>query len=263
MDKNLLSTLDDALTILETSAESSAGLGVSEISRKTGYPKSKVHRVLLTLARRGYVRKEPQTDRYQLSLKFFALGSVAVTKLEIKQVATPYLEKLRDASGETAHLAVMDESGVFYIDKIESAQSIRMYSYIGRRAPLHCTAVGKVLLAYQPEQQIEALLSPGLKRYTAHTITDGKKLKEELTRVRRQGYAVDSEELELGLFCVAAPIKNHLGQTVAAVSISGPGVRVTRAKIREFIPLVTKTGSEISHMLGYSENDKRILAQGM
>jgi IclR family transcriptional regulator, KDG regulon repressor len=263
MDKNISNTLDDALTILEILPESSAGLGVSEISRKTGYPKSKVHRILLTLARRGYVRKEPQTDRYQLSLKFFAIGSVAVNKLEIKQVAKSYLEKLRDASGETAHLAVMDESGVFYIDKIESAQSIRMYSYIGRRAPMHCTAVGKVLLAYQSQQQVEPLLSPGLKRYTVHTITDKKTLKGELVKVRRQGYAVDNEELELGLFCIAAPIRNHLGQTVAAISISGPGVRLSRAKIRELIPLVIKIGWEISYMLGYSEDENRILAQGM
>jgi IclR family KDG regulon transcriptional repressor len=262
VNKNFLSTLDDALTILETFVEGSAGIGISEISRNTGYPKSKVHRVLLTLARRGYVRKDPQTERYQLSLRFFALGSVAVNKLEIKQTATPYLEKLRDESGETAHLAVMDESGVFYIDKIESAQSIRMYSYIGRRAPLHCTAVGKVLLAYQPER-LAALLAPGLKRYTAHTITDEIKIKEELAKIRRLGYALDNEELELGLFCIAAPVKNHLGQTVAAVSISGPGVRLTRSKIREFIPLVITTGSKISHILGYSENDKRISAQGM
>lgn len=263
MNKNLLNSLDDALTILEGLAEGSVGLGISEISRKTGYPKSKVHRVLLTLARRGYVRKEPQTDRYQFSLKFFALASVAVNKLEIKQVAQPYLEKLRDASGETAHLAVMDESGVFYIDKIESAQSIRMYSYIGRRAPIHCTAVGKVLLAYQPQPQMDALLSAGLKRYTAHTITDEKKLTEELVKVRRHGYAIDNEELEIGLFCIAAPIKNHLSQTVAAVSISGPGVRLTRSKIRELIPLVMKTGSDMSYILGYSENNKRILAHGM
>jgi len=263
VNKNLLNSLDHALTILENLGEGSAGLGISEISRKTGYPKSKVHRVLLTLARRGYVRKEPQTNRYQLSLKFFALGSIAVNKLEIKQVVTPFLEKLRDASGETAHLAVMDESGVFYVDKIESAQSIRMYSYIGRRAPVHCTAVGKVLLAYQPEQQLEAFLSPGLKRYTDHTITDGKRLKEELAKVRRHGYAVDNEELELGLFCIAAPIKNHLGQTIAAVSTSGPGVRVTKSKIREFIPLVIRIASEISYTLGYSEHEKVIRVQGL
>jgi DNA-binding IclR family transcriptional regulator len=238
-------------------------MGISEISRKTGYPKSKVHRVLLTMAKRGYVRKEPQTDRYQVSLRFFALGGVALNKLESKQVATPFLEKLRDASGETAHLAVMDETGVFYIDKIESAQSIRMYSYIGRRAPIHCTGVGKVLLAYQPEHEVDALLSSGLKRYTEHTITDGKKLKEELAKIRRLGYGVDNEELELGLFCIAAPIRNHLGQTVAAVSISGPGVRLTRSKIREFIPLVIRVASEISYSLGYSEHEKGIRAQGM
>ncbi|MGH7836053.1 MAG: IclR family transcriptional regulator [Candidatus Binatia bacterium] len=263
MNKNLLSTLDDALTILESLSEGSAGMGISEVSRKTGYAKSKVHRVLLTLAKRGYVRKEPQTDRYQVSLRFFALGSVALNKLESKQVATPFLEKLRDASGETAHLAVMDETSVFYIDKIESAQSIRMYSYIGRRAPIHCTAVGKALLAYEPEQRIDALLSSGLKRYTEQTITDGKKLKEELAKIRRLGYAVDNEELELGLFCIAAPIRNHLGRTVAAVSISGPGVRLTRSKIREFIPLVIRIASEISYTLGYSEHEKGIRMQAV
>jgi DNA-binding IclR family transcriptional regulator len=138
-----------------------------------------------------------------------------------------------------------------------------MYSYIGRRAPVHCTAVGKVLLAYQAEQQIETFLSSGLKRYTEHTITDGKRLKEELAKIRRHGYAVDNEELELGLFCIAAPIRNHLGQTIAAVSTSGPGVRVTRSKIREFIPLVIRVASEISYSLGYSEHEKGIRLQSM
>jgi DNA-binding IclR family transcriptional regulator len=138
-----------------------------------------------------------------------------------------------------------------------------MYSYIGRRAPIHCTGVGKVLLAYQPAQQVDALLSSGLKRYTEHTITDGNKLKEELAKIRRLGYAVDNEELEIGLFCIAAPIRNHLGHTVAAVSISGPGVRLTRSKIREFIPLVIRVASEVSYSLGYSEHEKAIRMQGM
>jgi len=130
--KNLLSSLNDALNILEAMAYDTKPLGISEISRMTGYPKSKVHRVLLTLARRSYVRKDSTTRRYQLTLRFLEIGSVAVNQLEIKEVARTYLEKLRDLSGETTHLAVMDEEGVFYVDKIESARSIRMDSYMWR-----------------------------------------------------------------------------------------------------------------------------------
>jgi DNA-binding IclR family transcriptional regulator len=213
-NKNFLSSLDHALVILETMGHGSLPVGLSEIIRKTGYPKTTVHRILLTLVRRGFLRKETQTGRYQLTLKFFEIGSTAVSRLGIQEVAKSHLEALRNLSGETAHLAIMDDDGVFYIDKIESSQSIRMYSYIGRRAPVHCTAVGKALLAYQPEEKIEKFLSQGLKAYTQNTILDKQELMETLSKVRKQGYALDTEELEIGLFCIASPVRNHLGEVI-------------------------------------------------
>src|SRR5262245_17675780 len=252
--KNFLSSLDHALVILETIGHGRSPLGLSEIVRKTEYAKTTVHRVLLTLVRRGFVRKEYQTSRYQLTLKLFELGSTAVSQLGIKDVAKPHLEAVRNLSGETAHLAVMDDDGVFYIDKIESTQSIRMYSYIGSRAPIHCTAVGKVLLAYQSEERIENFLAQ-LKPYTQNTILRKDKLMEELRKIRKQGYALDNEELEIGLFCIASPVRNHLGEVIAAVSISGPKVRLGKPKVRELIPVMVRTGVEISAALGYSENE--------
>jgi IclR family transcriptional regulator, KDG regulon repressor len=251
--KNFLSSLDHALVILETMGQGSRSISLSDISRQTGYPKTTVHRILATFVARGFVRKEIQTGHYQLTLKFFEIGSAAVSHLEIKEVARPYLENLRNISGETAHLAVMDEEGVFYIDKMESSQSVRMYSYVGRRAPVHCTAVGKVLLAYQTSEKIAKFLFPGLKAYTHNTILQKEKLIEELRKVRKQGCALDNEELELGLFCIAAPVRNHLGDVIAAISISGPGVRLRKPRIRELVPLVVKTGGEISTAMGYEE----------
>lgn len=261
-NKNLLSSLDHALVILETMSRGPLPVGLSEISRQTGFPKTTVHRILLTLVRRGFLRKESQTGRYQLTLKFFEVGSTAVSQLGIKDVAKPYLESLRNLSGETAHLAVMDDDGVFYIDKIESSQSIRMYSYIGRRAPVHCTAVGKALLAYQPKEKIEKFLSRGVKAYTQNTILDKKKLMEELSKIRKQEYALDKEELEIGLFCIASPVRNHSGEVIAAVSISGPGVRLSKSRLGELIPLVVQTGSEISAALGYLEMGSNVMARG-
>lgn len=258
-NKNLLSSLDHALVVLETMGHARSPLGLSEIVRNTGYAKTTVHRVLLTLIRRGFVRKEYQTGRYQLTLKFFEIGSTAVSQLGIKDVAKPHLEAVRNFSGETAHLAIMDDDGVFYIDKIESTQSIRMYSYIGSRAPIHCTAVGKVLLAYQSEQTLERFLSPGLKAYTQNTILHKDKLAEELRRIRKQGYALDNEELEIGLFCIASPVRNHLGDVIAAISISGPKVRLGKPRIKELIPVMIKTGSEISAALGYTETGRTIM----
>ena len=252
-NKNLLSSLDHALVILEIIGDGRAPLGLSEIVRKTGYAKTTVHRVLLTLVRRGFVRKEYQTGRYQLTLKLFEIGSTAVSQLGIKDVAKPHLEAVRNLSGETAHLAIMDDHGVFYIDKIESTQSIRMYSYIGSRAPIHCTAVGKVLLAYQSDERIENFLAPGLKAYTHNTIVSKDKLLEELRKIRKQGYALDNEELEIGLFCIASPLRNHLKEVIAAVSISGPKVRLGKGRTRELIQVMVKTGNEISAALGYSE----------
>lgn len=255
-NKSFLSSLDHALVILEAIGRASLPVGLSDIARKIGYPKTTVHRILHTLVRRGFLRKEAQTGRYQLTLKLFEIGSAAVNQLGIKDIAKPHLEALRNLSGETAHLAVMDDDGVFYIDKIESYSSIRMYSYIGRRAPLHCTAVGKALLAYQPSEKIERFLSQGLKAYTRYTTLDKEELMGILSKVRRQGYALDEEELEIGLFCIAAPVKNHLGNVIAAVSISGPGTRLTKSRIRELIPLVVKTGGEISAVLGFPETQR-------
>jgi IclR family transcriptional regulator, KDG regulon repressor len=259
--KNLLSSLDHALVILETIGHGRSSMGLSEIVRKTEYAKTTVHRVLLTLVRRGFVRKEYQTGRYQLTLKLFEIGSTAVSQLGIKDVAKPHLEAVRKLSGETAHLAVMDEDGVFYIDKIESTQSIRMYSYVGSRAPIHCTAVGKVLLAYQSEERIENFLSPELKPYTQNTILSKDKLREELRKIRKQGYALDNEELEIGLFCIASPVRNHLGEVIAAVSISGPKVRLGKPRVRELIPVMVRTGSEISVALGYSEIGRAVMVK--
>ncbi|MGH8546252.1 MAG: IclR family transcriptional regulator [Gammaproteobacteria bacterium] len=259
--KNLLSSLDHALVILEAIGHCRSPLGLSEIVRKTGYAKTTVHRVLLTLAGRGFVRKEYQTDRYQLTLKLFEIGSTAVSQLGIKDVAKPHLEAVRNLSGETAHLAVMDDDGVFYIDKIESTQSIRMYSYIGSRAPIHCTAVGKALLAHQSDERLDKFLSPGLKAYTQNTILNKDKLVEELRKIRKQGYALDNEELEIGLFCIAAPVRNHLGEVIAAISISGPGVRLPKSRIRDLVPVMIRTGNEISAVLGYSEFGKTSAAK--
>jgi DNA-binding IclR family transcriptional regulator len=259
--KNLLSSLDHALVILETIGHGRSSLGLSEIVRKTEYAKTTVHRVLLTLVQRGFVRKEYQTGRYQLTLKLFEIGSTAVSQLSIKDVAKPYLEAVRNLSGETAHLAVIDDDGVFYIDKIESTQSIRMYSYIGSRAPIHCTAVGKVLLAYQSEERIEIFLSPELKPYTQNTILSKDKLMEKLRKIRKQGYALDNEELEIGLFCIASPVRNHLGEVIAAISISGPKIRLGKHRIKELIQFIIKTSNEISAALGYSEAARAMMAE--
>jgi IclR family KDG regulon transcriptional repressor len=260
-NKSFLSSLDHALVILETMSRGPLPVGLSEISRLTGFPKTTVHRILLTLIRRGFLRKESQTGRYQLTLKFFEIGSTAVSQLGIKDVAHPHLEALRNLSGETAHLAVMDDDGVFYIDKIESSQSVRMYSYIGRRAPVHSTAVGKALLAYQSKEKIEKFLCQRLKAYTQNTILDREELMEELSKARKQEYALDKGELEIGLFCIASPVRNHLGEVIAAVSISGPGVRLSKSRIRELIPLVVKTAGGISAALGYSELGTALVAR--
>lgn len=144
----------------------------------------------------------------------------------------------------------MDGDGVFYLDKMESSQSIRMKSYIGQRAPLHCTAVGKVLLAHQPAETTHRILAGKLKRYTRNTIANKKDLEEEFIKIRHQGFALDKEELEIGLFCVAAPIRDYSGSVIAAVSSSGPRARLTRSRIKELIPLVVKTAADISVDLG-------------
>lgn len=251
--EQLVKSVDRSLQILEIITKSGKPLGVTEISRKTGIHKSTVYRLLSTLGYRGYISQADQDDKYTVGLKLFEIGSIAINDLDLRQSVAPYLEKLMELTGETIHLGVLDNGEVVYIDKFESQKTIRMYSKIGKRVYAHSTSLGKVLLAFSPEEILERIIqNQGLPQKTKNTITDPDKLKNHLTRISQQGYAVDDEENEIGIRCIAGPVFDFQGKILAAFSISGPAIRITQEKIEEFKELVCSYSQKISGALGYN-----------
>lgn len=247
-----IQSLERALRIIEILAHSEKPLGVTELGKLIGVHKSTAYRLIYTLRQFGYVDQDEETEKYYLGLKPLELSSIINERLDIKKLVRPYLEELSDKTGETIHLAVREEDDVVYIDKIESKHTVRMYSRIGARAPLYCTALGKCLLAFGPESVIERWISKeSLPRKTENTIKTGKKLARELEEVRLKGYALDREEFEPGVRCVGIPILNKSGKAIAAVSVSIPAFRATEEKINEIIPLLLRIKSEISEKLKY------------
>ena len=228
-------------------------MSMTEISEKLGLYPSTIHRILDTLKHWGYVEQEPNKQKYQLGLKVLELGMSKLHQMDLVRETIPYLKELVNQCNETVHLGVLEEGEVLYLAKEESSKTIRMCSYVGRRAPLHCTALGKVLLAYLSEEKRKDILDKkGLPSLTEKTITNKKELEKELCKVREQGFALDRGENEKDVRCIAAPIRNYQGKVIAAVSISGPAFRIdvnTRNNQKEALIEISK---KISKRLGYN-----------
>jgi len=241
-----------ALRIIDVLAETQGELALHEIAAKLGVAKSTVHGLLSTLRDFGYVEQSVFTGKYKLGLRLFELGSIVAHGWDVRAVAAPYIQKLVDELEETVHLVVLDKGEVLYIDKRESRQSLRIVSQVGMRLPAHCTGVGKALLAHLPPSEVKRIIATkGLPRFTKNTITDPKKLEEELARVRAQGYAIDDEEIMDSLRCIGAPICDHNGKVCAAVSVAGPVARLEGERLQLAIERVKQTAAEISAALGY------------
>ncbi len=254
-ENQTVQSIDRAMMLLEELARHVDGCGVTHLSKLTGLHKSTVHRLLYTLMTKEYVMKDSETDKYYLGMKILYLGSSILDRLDVRKIAKPFAEELCHNSDEVVHLSILDNGEAVYIDKFESPnKSIRMYSQIGKRVPLHCTGVGKVLMAWLPEKEIEYILnSKGMKAFTKNTITDIKIMKKHLEEIKNKGYATDEIEHEEGIRCVAAPIFDLRGKVVAAISVSGPVLHVTKERMPELIEEVLKTSRAISHQLGYNK----------
>ncbi|MCG0277302.1 MAG: IclR family transcriptional regulator [Thermanaeromonas sp.] len=252
--------VERALIILEALAKAEGPVSLSSLSAEVGLHVSTVHRLLSTLARRGFVEQEPNQGRYRLGLKIFEIGHRALYSLDIRAVARPFLRQLVEEFNETANLAVLDGTEVVYIDQVESKNMIKMMARPGTRVPAYCTGAGKVLLAGLPAFQLERVLSTlNLRPYTAASITSVEQLKKELEQVRRQGYAIDRGELEEGVRCVAAPIINHEQRVVAALSVSGPSNRITEELLQgRLVEAVCRAARAVSEALGSYANKPRM-----
>jgi DNA-binding IclR family transcriptional regulator len=253
---NLVQTIERASSILDILGQSPHGISVGELSDKIRLPKGTTHRLLSSLSYFGYVRQDSKTRNYLLGLKLVELGQLLLGQLDLRKEAEPFLRDLAERTKETVHLVFLDRNEIVYIDKVETDQNssgLKMASRVGLRNPAHSSAVGKVLLAPFPEEELKNFIKEkGLPKRTENTITDPVQLKEHLRNVRSQGYAVDDEENEKGIRCVAAPIYNETGKTVAAISISGPAFRITKKLIQEFLKKeVMETALKISERLGF------------
>jgi len=224
--------------------------GVSEISRTLKLNKSNTHRALATLENLGYVRQTSQKGRYFPTLKIFSIASQIPTLLLPIQIIHPVLEELSRQYGETGNLAVLEAGEVVYIDKVESSETLRMDLAVGRKVPAHCTALGKVLLANLPVDRLQKATKGELTRYTKKTITDERQFQKELEKVNRLGYAIDDEELNLGVRCIAVPLYGHKERAIAAISVAGPSVRMTVRKLKQMVQPLKNASRQISYQLG-------------
>jgi len=249
-----LGAVGRALCLLETLSKVKSS-NLETLSKETGLPKATALRILSTLVEQGYVARD-DSDRYSLTLRMFTIGSRALKNVDLLDVANPVAERLRDETGETVHIGILESNHAVYILKRESLYTIRMNSRVGRSIPLYCSAIGKVLLADRTDEELAAYAeAEGLKRYTPKTICTLEDLKKEVRQVRENGYAFDDEEHEEGIFCVAAPIKDTYGDTVAAMSLSTPTFRLDRSRIDVIVQKVCASCDEISSILGYIKHD--------
>jgi IclR family acetate operon transcriptional repressor len=246
-------SLVKALNILEALAEGEeSAYTLTQLSRRLHLHISTVHRLLVNLVRQGFVEEAPGSGGYQLSFKVLRMGLQVLDRLDFRLVAQPLLRELNQQTKETVHLAILQQTRAISIDKVESPQPVGLDARLGGEMPLHCTGVGKILLAYQSEDSlIQIARTRGFPRFTPHTITSLANLRKELEQIREQGYALDQEETVEGLRCVAGAVFDHTGRVIAAFSVAGPATRVTPPRLPEIARLVCATSQQISFRLGY------------
>ncbi|MCI0576299.1 MAG: IclR family transcriptional regulator [Chloroflexi bacterium] len=247
----MLQTIEKASDVLALFDRDHAEWGVREVALTLGLAKSSAHDLLASLAQIGFLGKTEE-GRYRLGWRLVALSETLLATTELRREARPVLEELAAQYQETIHLAVLDDTKVVYVDKLEGKQAVRVeLTSLGTRLYAHCTALGKVLLAYQPEADVERIVkAEGLPRFTANTITGEGELKQALSQVRQQGYAFDLEEILPDLCCVGAPVHNYTGRVIAAISMSIPAYRFQRSRT-EFSKAIMRAGKMVSEKLGY------------
>lgn len=249
------------MSILESFVDTRSELSLAQIADRTGLSTSTTYRLVTNLIRLGYLSPNGRSD-YRLGTSVLRLAGAVLTQLDLRQKAASALEGLRDETKETVHLATIDGQRIIYLDKLEGLYAIGMTgSRVGKTAPAYCTALGKVMIALGDESQWTRILRADLKPQTRRSITDPAKLKSELYRIREQGYALDWGEYEADVRCVAAPVHDHSGRVVAAISVSGPFQRMEpEIESGRIVPRVVAAAGEISKSLGDTGTQVRTTA---
>jgi DNA-binding IclR family transcriptional regulator len=243
------------LAILERIAKSRRGLTFAQLTRQFDFPKSSVHTLLLTFERQGYLQRDAETGRYMTGIKLLNIAGLTIDAVVLREKAAPFLHALADTTAMTAHLAVLDRDEVAVVAKVDRDGRQRVATWIGKRVDIHCTSLGKCLIAYLPEGEVDRLIGDrSLLRHNENTIVSPLQLKKELERTRALGYAVDDEEEEIGMRCIGAPVRNWDSHVVAAVSVTGSTSRITVERFEQIADQVKQTALGISRQLGFSGN---------
>jgi len=249
----IIQAVSHALDLLEQFHDDIDELGVTELSKRLKLHKNNVFRLLATLESRGYIEQNRATENYRLGLKALELGQTFIKQMGLLRQSRPILERIVEECNETAYVAIFKENHIVYLDVVETSLTVRVVSRVGSRLPAYCTASGKAHLAFMSEEELDATLeTQDLVQHTPTTLATVAMIKAELEQIRQQGYAVDNEELDPGVRCIAAPIRDYTRRIVGAVSISGPSMRLDDARLEDtLIPLILRAGEELSTRLGY------------
>ncbi|HXF82307.1 MAG TPA: IclR family transcriptional regulator [bacterium] len=244
-------TLAKGLRLLDAFSSERPTMTLVALAEATALPRATAHRLLSALRTLGYVQYDPGTRTYRLGYKLLERGYLVSEQLELRPLARPHMERLRDLTRETVSLQVVDGDTGVYIEKLEPLEGFRLWTRVGMRRPLHAGCSMKVLLAHLPADRIEQILAQGLPRLTPLTIVDPEALRRDLAVIRDRGYSVTYGESHEGVHGVAAPIRDHTGRVVASLSVLGPAARIPASRVPELIPQVVRAAADISRDLGY------------
>ena len=249
--KARLSSVANSIRLLSSFSGEENELGITALAGRLRLAKSTVHRLAATLTAARFLEQNGETGKYRLGLALFELGALVRRRMDVADAARQKLRELLETTGETVQLGIIDHQSVLYIYEMEPRRAIRMAAAVGARAPLHCTAVGKVLLASQPAEYVNQVIDLGLKPYTPKTIVKRDDLLQTLADIAQRDYATDDEESETGLRAIASPVRNHTGAVIAAVGLAAPVQRMNKKVMLTCVPSVIATASAVSARLGY------------
>jgi len=255
--------LNKALAILEMLAGARAGLSLPEIVKRSGLPKSSVHCILVTLQRQDYLCRNEITGRYMFGLKLFSLANMSVGGLRLREQAAPYLHSLMRQTQMTAHMAILEQNEAILIAKVEGPGGARQATWLGKRMEIHCTGLGKAIIASLPEPRLSELLRErSLPRHNENTIASEKRLRVDLAATAKRGYSIDDEEDEIGYRCIGAPVFTHGGELVGAISVAGTTIQITSENVHALAQRVKNVAASLSQVLGHDSRTLSASATG-
>lgn len=243
-------TIVKGLKVLETLVQSSGPRSLTDIAHECGISKSNAHRVLGTLEACGYVTRPPGSRNYEPTLRLWEMGQRVFTRVDIRSVAMPHLRTLASETGETVHLSVLNNNQTLYVDKVDSTHAVRAYVNIGDRSPAYCSATGKAMLAYAPDEVVSAV-SANIQRFTRHTVSSPTMLRRQLATIREQGYSMTNGEWREGVLGFGRAILSPSGRAIAAIGVAGPEDRVRQSGVDKCVSALLSAGEAIEGALGF------------